>query len=177
MAAVYPSCETCITPVLQQVDVRQATAALIMGGTPSVSYEYATRGWLRELRRSFGSRDRALQQCALDWPRMRVRDERSYVQRAAAYLWKGASDVQIFFANQAALAKPFEVLLEAYPDLLVTQCSAAPVSLLLRADGTLRLDKSAVVWQPDLVPVFRVRISVDVGPLSSTVSFRPVPLV
>jgi hypothetical protein len=33
------------------------------------------------------------------------------------------------------------------------------------------------VWQPDLVPVFRVRISVDVGPLSSTVSFRPVPLV
>jgi hypothetical protein len=170
--------------------MRLVAAALVANTTPetpAVSYEYATRPWLQELRQSFGSRARAVQQCALDWPRMRVRDERSYGQRAAAYfssVWwdeHRSSDFQYFFANQAALAKPFELLLAAYPDLLVTQCAGAPVALLLRKDGTLRLEKAALIWRPavadrDPVALFRVHMSVDVGPLAATVAFRPVHL-
>lgn len=172
------------------VDMRLVAAALVANippETPVVSYEYATRPWLEELRQSFGSRARAVQQCALDWPRMRVRDERSYGQRVAAYfssVWRDEhrpSDVHDFFANQAALAKPFGLLLVAHPDLLVTQCAGAPAALLLRKDGTLRLEKAALVWRPavgdrDPVALFRVHMSVDVGPLAATVAFNPVHL-
>ena len=160
-----------------EVDVRAATAVLVANvrpAIPAVSYEYATQPWLADLRRSFRTRARALRQCSLDWPRMQVQDDRSYVQRAMAYFHR-MSDLQVYFANQAALAKPFQLLLSAYSDLVLTQCSASPTSVLLRRDGTVLLGKAVVALQrQDLVPLFRVHISVDVRPDNVTITFRPV---
>jgi hypothetical protein len=166
-------------------NLSKAAATLVANTVPDapvVSYEYATGPWLQELRRSFGTRARARRQCALDWPRMRVRDERSLVRRALAVVYDADSDIQVYFANQAALARPFGLLVAAYRNLVVTQCSAQPPLLVLRADGTLLLRKDAIAWEPahpetgDLSPLFRLRVSVDVGPATVIVAFRPVHL-
>ena len=152
-------------------------AGLECRGAPTVTFEYDTREWMTQLQASFKSRQHAQRQCEIDWPRMHVLDGRSYARRAADFL-SSPGDLQSYFANQAAFARPYTLLAKTYLPQLVTQDASSPPRLTLRADGTLQLDKTFVVWAVHAdgtpsSPRFSVAATIDVGPRACRVSFTP----
>ena len=173
--------QTARSPVVQRrPDVQLAGMLLRAGlecrGAPTVTFECNTRAWMHELKASFRFRAHAQRQCELDWPRMKVTDERSYMRRAVAYMQP--SDLQVYFANQATFARPYAALVNTYCPGIVTQDSRSPPHLILRANGALRLDKTFLVWavhadgEPSF-PKFSVHAVIDVELLVSKVSFAP----
>ena len=126
---------------------------------------------MKELARSFKSRGNAQQQCARDWPRMVVNDNRTFFQQCWDYLW--GNELLDYFGNQSTMAKPFELAVlatqscclcqpsckqlsckqhlcdePAFGALVVVQCSQTPFSLTIHssdAKHVLTLRKRLVV--------------------------------
>jgi hypothetical protein len=71
----------------------------------------STEEWLHELKCSFRSLGRAQEQCARDWPRMDVSDNRTLLQHFWDYVW--GNELVDYFANQSTMAKPFELAMNA----------------------------------------------------------------
>lgn len=115
-----------------------------------------TDAWLEELKQSFRTRSAAQAQCALDWPRMEVLDNRTFLQKA----WDCAlgNELLDYFGNQSSMAKPYELLALAATSrqgIPPTQCSSTPFQLTIHTRGgsvdgidnpLLTLRKRFFVW-------------------------------
>jgi len=138
---------------------------------PVVSYEYETRPWLACLQASFGSLEAAEAQCRLDWPRMTVVDERSFLQRLLDAAT--GNELLAYFGNQAVLARPYRLLMRTYENKIVTQSPENDLQLRIRQDN-LKLQKRFLIWSSTLKkPEIGVNLSIRVRPDIIRVSFRP----
>lgn len=114
--------------------------------TQRLAFEYHTDEWLALLVGSFQSVDKAWEQCDRDWPRMNVVDERSYLRRAKDYLGASRKPLVAYFANQACLARPFHMVMQAAgPSTVVTQYGGPDLTVTLGGDGSVSLEKKILV--------------------------------
>lgn len=138
---------------------------------PVVSYEYETGPWLARLQESFGSLEAAEAQCRVDWPRMTVVDERSFLQRLLDVAT--GNELLAYFGNQAVFARPYRLLMRTYENKIVTQSPENDLQLRIRQDD-LKLQKRFLVWSSTLKkPEIGVSLSIRVRPDVVRVSFRP----
>lgn len=95
-----------------------------------------TDAWLEELKQSFRTQSAAQAQCALDWPRMQVLDNRTFLQKA--WDWAFGNELLDYFGNQSSMAKPYELLALAATSrqgIPPTQCSRTPFQLTIHPRG------------------------------------------
>jgi hypothetical protein len=144
----------------------------------------------KELKQSFGSFDKALYQCRLDWPRMRVVDERGYFSRyvldpiAARYGKKYgwacdtffAHDVYLF-ANQAVMSHGFADVLRCSQTIgdqrdqpLLAAQSDGRFFAVIKPDNTILLEKGFQLFDArDQSPFKRVDVVLHIHPQTTFV--------
>ncbi|MDC0366960.1 hypothetical protein OAM67_00885 [bacterium] len=147
-----------------------------------VTFRYKTKTWLDRLKQSFGTEDKAWYQCSLDWPRMKIVDNRTYVGRVLRYLryFAGTRVSIAYFANQSIMVEPFLTLMHGFPHLLIVQCSKTPLSLVLEDDKLmvskqcLGLDPAAPAKGPVAWFFLKVTVTHEHVKLFVHISQRPI---